>query len=102
MRTFLIDIENFLIGLKEALKEIKSFSDIFEILEEANSIKEILIEILNDGIKQMQEDKEIDKNEADEILKNFLMLMEETIQFDLNKLSSQVFSLETLLFKKKN
>ena len=101
MRIFIFDIEKIIENVKEALKEIKSFSDIIEIVEEINSIKEMLIEILNDGIKQMQEDKEIDKNEADEILKNFLMLMEEKIQFDLNKLSSQVFSLENLFFKKK-
>lgn len=102
MRTFLMDLENFLIGLKEAIKEIKNFSDIVEILEEINSIKEVLIEILNDGIKQMREENEIDNNEADEILKNFLMLVEEKIQFDLNKLSSHVDLLEKNIFFNKN
>lgn len=102
MRTFLLDIENFLIGLKGVIKEIRSFSDIIEILNEINSIKEVLIEILNDGIKQMREENEIDNDEADEILKNFLMLVEEKIQFDLNKLSSNVNLLEKNIFFNNN
>ena len=101
MRIFIFDIEKIIENVKEALSEIRSFSDILEIIEEIKSIKDVLMDILNEEIESMLENNEINKQEADKILSDFIMLIEEKLQFDLNKLSSQVFSLENLLFKKK-
>ena len=101
MRIFIFDIEKIIENVKEALSEIRSFSDILEIIEEIKSIKDVLMDILNEEIESMLENNEINKQEADKILNDFIMLIEEKLQFDLNKLSSQVFSLENLLFKKK-
>lgn len=101
MRIFIFDIEKIIENVKEALSEIRSFSDILEIIEEIKSIKDVLMDILNEEIESMLENNEINKQEADKILNDFIMLIEEKLQFDLNKLSSQVFSLENFLFKKK-
>lgn len=102
IRFFILDLDLLFSTIKNFLFEIENIYDVIEILEEINSIKEILLEKVYEALESMKEENEINTTESDAILENFLMLIEEKLQFDLNRLSSTVDFLEKNIYFNKN
>lgn len=89
MRLFTLDVIEAIESIKSFISEFKNPLDVIDFFLELNDLKNIILELY------MEEKGEIS-------LEEFISILEEQIQFDLNKLSTKVEMLERSLNKDKN
>lgn len=87
MRAFGIDIIKTISEIRIFLSEFSNFGDFFEFISELNELRDV---VQNDILGDF-----MDNTESQKLLEEFILLVEEQLQNDLNKLSSLVDSMES-------